>query len=100
MINPASSTRTKELRFSHSRNQSEGTIVSFTKVWMASSDYYGKVPYYLALVKLTDGTKTMGQVVDTNELKTGMNVEACMRKLNVDGNKGIIEYGTKFRVTK
>ncbi len=100
MLNSASTNRTKQVRFSNPRNMSKGKIISFTKVWSASSDFEGRVPYYLALIELEDKTRTMGQIVDSSEITNGSLVESCIRKINADGKRGILEYGTKFRVIK
>ena len=102
MLSPASSSRTKEKRFSAARESSVGKIISFTKVWSAASGFYGNAPYFIALIELENKNKErfVGQVVDSDDIKTGMKVEACMRKINVDGKRGILEYGTKFRVVK
>jgi uncharacterized protein len=101
MLNPASNNRTKEERFSHARSLSMGKIISFTKVWMSSSDFYGNVPYFIALIELDNKEKLVAQVVDAvDELKSGMKVEPCMRKLRISGKNGIIEYGTKFKIMK
>jgi hypothetical protein len=56
-------------------------------------------PYLVALVELDDGVRVLSQLVDIEpiKVKTGMRVEAAFRRVKVDGNSGIIEYGYKFR---
>ena len=59
-------------------------------------------PYILGIIELDEGPKLMGQLVgiDSENVKIGMPVEACFRKISEDGNSGIIHYGFKFREVK
>jgi hypothetical protein len=43
--------------------------------------------------------RVLSQLVDVEPVKveTGMRVEAAFRRVKVDGDSGIIEYGYKFR---
>ncbi len=56
-------------------------------------------PYILALVELEEGPKVMSQIVDCKpeEVKIGLNVEVCFRKLFEQDEEGVISYGFKFR---
>jgi uncharacterized OB-fold protein len=56
-------------------------------------------PAAIALVELDEGPKVLSQIVDCefNELRIGMEVEACFRKLFEQDESGIISYGFKFR---
>jgi hypothetical protein len=56
-------------------------------------------PAIVALVQLEEGPKVLSQIVDCelDEVKIGMEVEACFRKLFEQDRSGIISYGFKFR---
>ncbi len=76
-----------------------GTVFSYTVIHAAPKMLEEFTPYVLALVQLQEGPKVLSQVVDCNmeQLKVGMEVEACFRKLFEQDNGGIISYGFKFR---
>jgi uncharacterized OB-fold protein len=76
-----------------------GTVFSYTVIHSAPKWLEEFTPYILALVQLNEGPKVMSQIVDCEpkELKIGMEVEACFRKLFEQDNGGIISYGFKFR---
>ena len=97
---PANYSRRKESRYTPIKDNSKGVIESFTKVWSAPEDFESQVPYYAALIKIEGGKKIIAQVVDSDEIKIGSKVEACLRQLYSDGESGIITYGTKFKVIK
>ena len=78
----------------------KGIVESFTKVWSSPNGFEHKVPYTLALIMLDNGPKIFSEIVDSRDIKIGMNVESCVRKVYTDGNEGIISYGVKFRVVK
>jgi len=75
----------------------EGTIESFTEVFVTSTEFEREVPYILAIVRLDEGPALMSQVVcDPDEIDIGTRVRAIFRRIGEDGEKGIIYYGTKF----
>ena len=76
-----------------------GRVVSWTVVRNPPVDYMEYAPYIVALVELDDGVRVLSQLVDVEPVKmeTGMRVEAAFRRVKVDGDSGIIEYGYKFR---
>jgi len=78
----------------------KGIIESFTIVRNAPKGFERQTPYVLALILLSNGMKVVSQIVDSDKIEIGMKVEPCIRRIYVDGNSGLINYGTKFRVTK
>ncbi len=75
-----------------------GEIYSYTVIQEAPQGYEEQSPYYLALVKLDEGTIVTAQVTDVDEeLRIGDRVEMVTRKLTAEGEKGMIVYGYKFR---
>ncbi|RLG53012.1 MAG: transcriptional regulator [Thermoproteota archaeon] len=75
-----------------------GTLVSYSVVYFPPKGFELQTPYVVGLVEI-DGVKVVGQITDVlpSELKIGMELEACFRKVRVNGKSGIIQYGIKFR---
>lgn len=78
-----------------------GTIYSFTVVRQAPEDFKRQMPYVIAQVELDEGTRLTAQIVnvDIENVKIGMRVRACFRKIKEFGQGGIIAYGYKFEPT-
>ena len=76
-----------------------GEVYSHTTVYNAPEGYEEYVPYAVALVKLEEGPLITAQLTDvaTDEVKIGMPVEMVTRKLQTQGEEGLIVYGYKFR---
>ncbi|MFN3820941.1 MAG: Zn-ribbon domain-containing OB-fold protein [bacterium] len=75
-----------------------GMVLSWTRVYVAASEYHDQAPYFLALVKLDGvGGQLLAQLVDVepDEVKTGMKVRLEFRKIRQEGEEGIICYGYK-----
>lgn len=76
----------------------KGEVFSFS----INHEYTGfnerMTPYAVVLVKNDDGVLISGQLVDADltKIEIGMRVRAVMRKLNEDGEAGVIHYGFKF----
>lgn len=76
-----------------------GVVEVFSVVRSPPAEFADKAPYIVALVRLDDGTLVPAQLTDVTpeEVYEGMRVEATLRKYREQGEKGIIEYGVKFR---
>lgn len=76
-----------------------GKVYSYTVIHSAPKMFEQFTPAVVALVQLEEGPMVLSQVVDIDhkELKVGMEVEACFRKLFEQEQSGIISYGFKFR---
>lgn len=77
----------------------EGTVESFTVVHSPPAGYELQAPYAMAVVRLAEGPRITAQVVDIDpdEVKVGMPVTKVFRRINQDGESGVIHYGYKFR---
>jgi scaffold protein (connect acetoacetyl-CoA thiolase and HMG-CoA synthase) len=77
----------------------KGTIETFTVVHSPPNGYELQAPYVMAIIRLDEGPKLTAQVVDSEEeqVKVGMKVERVFRRINQDGESGVIHYGYKFR---
>ncbi len=74
-----------------------GVVEHFTLVKALPDRFNRYKPYYIAVVKLEDGTRVLGMLTDVDEPEQGMEVEATLRKLYTYGEDGKIIYGIKFR---
>lgn len=77
----------------------KGEIYSFAPVKEPPSGFEFQAPYNVALVKLKEGPMVTAQLTDFGDQKPviGMGVEMVTRKLNQDGDRGLLNYGYKFR---
>lgn len=77
----------------------EGTVITWTKIFVAPSDFKDYTPYPVVLVAMNDGSKLYGQLVDYNEahLAIGQKVVSVLRLAKKSTAEEIVEYGVKFR---
>lgn len=80
----------------------KGKIVSYTRVHVPQEDFEEETPYTIAIIKLEEGPKIVGQITEANEeeIEIGKEVEATFRNIGEDGDKGMIHYGYKFQLTE
>ncbi|MBI3026822.1 OB-fold domain-containing protein [Candidatus Woesearchaeota archaeon] len=78
----------------------KGKVESFTIMNVAPKGFDKNTPYVIALISLDSGKKIISQIVESDEISIGMEVEPCIRRIYVDGDDGLVHYGTKFRVIK
>ena len=76
----------------------EGVVETFTIIRVAPSGFSAEAPYAVGVVRLDDGVKVTGQIVDSplEELAIGKRVRLEFRKVQQDGESGVICYGYKF----
>jgi uncharacterized OB-fold protein len=76
----------------------QGTLFSWSLVHDVPAGYEDQAPYYVALVRLDDGSLVTAQYTDpAGEPAIGERVEMVTRKLTTEGPRGMIVYGYKFR---
>jgi uncharacterized OB-fold protein len=82
----------------------KGEIVTYTVIRISSEDNedvpFRNIPYVLAIIRLEEGPSLTAQIVQCSEseLMIGKKVEMVFRKLLEKGEKGVIQYGYKFRI--
>jgi len=75
-----------------------GKVIAWTRVVQYPEFAEQFAPLYLALIELEDGTRITSKLVDVvSEPREGMEVEAVLRRVRVDGQTGLIEYALVFR---
>ncbi|HWR82475.1 MAG TPA: Zn-ribbon domain-containing OB-fold protein [Candidatus Deferrimicrobium sp.] len=75
-----------------------GKILTYTVIRVAPQQWNDETPYALAVAELTDGTRLMAQVTDCDpaQVKIGMEVRLEFRRVQSEGDHGVISYGYKF----
>ncbi|QQG49062.1 MAG: Zn-ribbon domain-containing OB-fold protein [archaeon] len=78
-----------------------GKILTYTQLHEPLPGFEAQAPYYLAVVRLSNGARVLSQVVDSpaEKVRTGAKVSATVRRVRVDGDSGQIVYGYKFVVS-
>ena len=74
-----------------------GEIVSNTEIHIGPAGFERNTPYNIALIKLEEGPVVSGVVVD-KKIEIGQKVRSVFRRLTVDGDEGLINYGFKFEL--
>jgi hypothetical protein len=74
-----------------------GKVLTFTVIHVPPAEFKGQAPYVLAVVELADGVRVTCQVADVDPaaVKTGMPVSLEFRRIQEDGEAGVIAYGHK-----
>ncbi len=74
-----------------------GRIAAFTVIRVPPSQFADQAPYPLAVVELEGGVKVLVQVADARpeELEAGQMVRLELRRIQSEGEAGIICYGHK-----
>lgn len=77
----------------------EGSIETFTVIHTSPTDFDAQSPYIMAIVKLDEGPMLTTQIVDCEleDVEIGLKVENVFRKIQQDGEAGLVYYGFKFR---
>jgi hypothetical protein len=76
-----------------------GEVLTYTIIHAAPGGFEVQAPYIMAIVQLEEGPRLTTQIVDCepDEIKIGMKVERVFRKIQEDGEAGLIYYGYKFK---
>ena len=77
----------------------KGTVVTYTTIYDAPSQFDLQKPYVMAIIEMDEGVRLTSQLIDVKpeDVKIGMKVQSTFRKLGQDGDAGVIHYGYKFR---
>jgi uncharacterized protein len=75
----------------------EGKVVTFTVIHVPPAEFKGQSPYVLAVVEMADGVRLTCQVADVDPLAVhaDMAVRLEFRRIQEDGEAGVIAYGHK-----
>jgi hypothetical protein len=75
-----------------------GVVETFTVIHIAPTGFSGQAPYAVGIIKLDDGVRLTAQIVDAelDKLAVGDRVKLEFRRIQDDGESGVICYGYKF----
>ncbi len=75
----------------------EGRVVTWTVIHVGPASHKHQVPYALAVVELEGGVRVTCQVVDIDpgKVEIGLPVRLEFRRIQEDGEAGVIAYGHK-----
>lgn len=78
----------------------KGKIISWTKIYVAGTDFKKSAPYYIALVELEDKKKIIAQIVDPQKEVDYFNkkVEIVLRRIREVKDEDVIPYGIKVKI--
>ncbi|MFQ6114824.1 MAG: Zn-ribbon domain-containing OB-fold protein [bacterium] len=76
----------------------KGKVVTYTIIYSAPENFEKQTPYIMAIVELDQGPRLTTQIVDCDldQIKIGMRVRSVLRKIQEDGEAGLVHYGCKF----
>lgn len=76
----------------------KGSLLTFTVIRVPPHQFEDQAPYAVGVVELEDGVKLTAQIVDCpfDRIEIGMPLKLEFRKIQTDGEAGIINYGYKF----
>ncbi len=79
------------------RLSGEGTILSFTIIYIPAEAYSLEAPYPIAIIETDEGARLTVQVIDCDfkDVKIGARVKLVFRKIREEGHSGILNYGYK-----
>jgi len=88
----------KSKDFEDVRLKDQGKLLSYTVIRVAPSQFVDQSPYPMGIVELDDGTRLLTQIADCepDQLKIGMKLKLEFRKIQQDGEAGILCYGYKY----
>jgi len=74
-----------------------GKILTYTVIRIAPSQFTDQAPYAVGIIELNDGVRLTAQIVDCDldALAIGQEVRLEFRRLQADGDAGILCYGYK-----
>jgi uncharacterized OB-fold protein len=88
----------KSSNFEDVKLTDQGKLLTWTVIHVGPSQFVDQTPYAMGIVELDGGARLLAQIADyeLEELKTGMKLRLEFRKIQQDGEAGILCYGYKF----
>jgi scaffold protein (connect acetoacetyl-CoA thiolase and HMG-CoA synthase) len=74
-----------------------GKLLTYTIINTGPSQFVKQVPYAIGIVELKEGVRVLSQITDCDltKLATGMRLKVEFRKVQQEGEAGVICYGYK-----
>ncbi len=76
-----------------------GQLLLWTVIRVPAKAFAPQIPYPVVIIKLDDGNKMVGQLVDYTEkdLVAGRKVVAVLRRSRIEDKEDVISYNIKFK---
>lgn len=76
-----------------------GEVLTYTVIHAAPEGFEKQTPYIMAVIKSDEGPSFTAQIVNCSpeDMRIGMRVEKVFRRIQEDGEAGLIHYGFKFQ---
>ncbi len=83
--------------FEETRLPDTGTILTYTVIRVAPSQFVDEAPYAVGVVELEGGTRITTQITDVplDKIAIGQKVKVEFRRIREEGQAGILCYGYK-----
>lgn len=83
----------------HNYLNKTGTLLVWTKIFVAPGGFEHQVPYLVGIIQFDSGEKIPLQIVDSEEegLKINQKVITVIRKIGKAKSEDVIEYGIKVK---
>jgi len=87
----------KSRKFETIRLSDEGKILTFTVIRVPPSNFELESPYAIGVIELNDGARLTAQIVDcsSDEIEIGQKIKMVFRRIQAEGESGILCYGYK-----
>lgn len=87
----------KSKEFSMITLKPEGKILTYTIIQIPADQFATQAPFAVGIIETTDGARLTAQIVDCKpeEVKIGGKVKLMLRRVQKEGNAGILQYGYK-----
>lgn len=73
-----------------------GKVITYSTIHVPHPEHKKLLRYVTVLVELANGKRMVGQLSDTTDVKTGMEVRATLRIINNSSSEELVRYGLKF----
>lgn len=76
----------------------KGKVITYTIIRVPPAPFKDQSPYAVGIVELEDGVKLTAQITDCSfeDVKVGQEVRIEFRKIQEEGEAGVLQYGYKF----
>ncbi len=77
----------------------KGEVLTYTVIHTPPEGFERQAPYIMAIIKSDEGPSFTAQIVNCEpaDMWIGMRVEGVFRRIQEDGDAGLIHYGNKFQ---
>ncbi len=89
-------------KFSATKLSETGTVATYTVIHVGPDQFAVQTPYVVGIVELDGNVKVMTQIIDCvpEEVEIGKKVEFVFRKIQEEGDHGLLCYGYKCRLVR